>query len=225
MADEQNRTEDWKTLPWKKFQRNVFRLQKRIYQAQLRGDFKRVRGLQRLLLRSFSARCLAVRQVSQDNRGKKTPGIDGVARLTPVARMKLVKRLRTFSPTPAPIRRVYIPKSSNPSERRPLGIPIMGDRAEQALIKLALEPEWEARFEPNSYGFRPGRCPQDAIEAIFNHIRLKPKYVLEADIEKWARFRKAQFAAKTPLQFWLHLWGGRQGKRTPLKRRWAKTFD
>ena len=225
MADEETRTEDWKTLPWKKFQRNVFRLQKRIYQAQLRGDFKRVRGLQRLLLRSFSARCLAVRQVSQDNRGKKTPGIDGVARLTPVARMKLVKRLRTFSPTPAPIRRVYIPKSSNPSERRPLGIPIMGDRAEQALIKLALEPEWEARFEPNSYGFRPGRNPQDAIEAIFNHIRLKPKYVLEADIEKWARFRKAQFAAKTPLQFWLHLWGGRQGKRTPLKRRWAKTFD
>ena len=184
MADEETRTEDWKTLPWKKLQRNVFRLQKRIYQAQLRGDFKRVRGLQRLLLRSFSARCLAVRQVSQDNHGKKTPGVDGVARLTPVARMKLVKRLRTFSPTPAPIRRVYIPKPSNPSERRPLGIPIMGDRAEQALIKLALEPEWEARFEPNSYGFRPGRCPHDAIEAIFNHIRLKPKYVLEADIEK-----------------------------------------
>ena len=184
MADEQNRTEDWKTIPWKKLQRNVFRLQKRIYQAQLRGDFKRVRGLQRLLLRSFSARCLAVRQVSQDNRGKKTPGVDGVARLTPKARMMLVKRLRTFSPTPAPIRRVYIPKASNPNERRPLGIPIMRDRAEQALVKLALEPEWEARFEPNSYGFRPGRNPQDAIEAIFNHIRLKPKYVLEADIEK-----------------------------------------
>ena len=184
MAGEKNRTEDWKTLPWKKFQRNVFRLQKRIYQAQIRGDFKRVRGLQRLLLRSFSARCLAVRQVSQDNRGKKTPGVDGIACLTPTQRMRMVRQLRKFSPSPAPIRRVYIPKASNPNERRPLGIPIMRDRAEQALVKLALEPEWEARFEPNSYGFRPGRCPQDAIEAIFNHIRLKPKYVLEADIEK-----------------------------------------
>jgi len=184
MAGEPTRTEDWKTIPWKKFQRNVFRIQKRIYQAQLRGDFKRVRRLQRLLLRSYSARCLAVRQVSQDNRGKKTPGVDGIARLTPKQRMRMVGGLRTFSASPAPIRRVYIPKPGNPNERRPLGIPILRDRAEQALVKLALEPEWEARFEPNSYGFRPGRCPQDAIEAIFNHIRLKPKYVLEADIEK-----------------------------------------
>jgi RNA-directed DNA polymerase len=184
MADEGNRTEDWKTLPWKKFQRNVFRLQKRIYQAQLRGDFKHVRGLQRLLLRAYSARCLAVRQVSQDNRGKNTPGVDGVARLTPPQRMRMVRQLHTLSSSPAPIRRVYIPKTSNPNQRRPLGIPILRDRAEQALVKLALEPEWEARFEPNSYGFRPGRCPQDAIEAIFNYIRLKPKYALDADIEK-----------------------------------------
>ena len=184
MAGEPTRTEDWKTLPWKKFQRNVFRIQKRIYQAQIRGDFKRVRRLQRLLLRSYSARCLAVRQVSQDNRGKNTPGVDGIARLTPPKRMRMVGQLCTFSQSPSPIRRVYIPKASNPNERRPLGIPVMRDRAEQALVKLALEPEWEARFEPNSYGFRPGRCPQDAIEAIFNHIRLKPKYVLEADIEK-----------------------------------------
>jgi RNA-directed DNA polymerase len=98
--------------------------------------------------------------------------------------MQMVKALGNLSAKPAPIRRVYIPKANNPNERRPLGIPIMRDRAEQALVKLALEPEWEARFEPNSYGFRPGRRPQDAIEAIFNHIRLKPKYVLEADTEK-----------------------------------------
>jgi len=184
MADENNRTEDWQTLPWKKIQRNVFRLQKRIYQAQIRGDFKRVRGLQRLLLRSFSARCLAVRQVSQDNRGKNTPGVDGLARLTLTQRMRMVKQLLNLSLSPAPIRRVYIPKASNPNERRPLGIPIMRDRAEQALVKLALEPEWEARFEPNSYGFRPGRSPHDAIEAIVSNICHQPKYVLEADIEK-----------------------------------------
>jgi RNA-directed DNA polymerase len=98
--------------------------------------------------------------------------------------MKLVQELRKDKVLPAPIRRVYIPKAHHPDEKRPLGIPIMRDRAAQALVKLALEPEWEARFESNSYGFRPGRCPQDAIEAIFNHIRLKPKYVLEADIEK-----------------------------------------
>jgi RNA-directed DNA polymerase len=153
-------------------------------EAQIRGDRKRVRGLQRLLLRSFSARCLAVRQVSQDNRGKKTPGVDGLARLTPTQRIRMVKQLLNLSLSPAPIRRVYIPKASNPNERRPLGIPIMRDRAEQALVKLALEPEWEARFEPNSYGFRPGRSPHDAIEAIVSNICHKPKYVLEADIEK-----------------------------------------
>jgi len=183
MADAHNRhTEGWETLPWKSFQRNVFRLQKRIYQAAHRGDFQRVRNLQRLLLRSFSARCLAVRQVTQDNRGKRTPGVDGVARLTPAQRMEMVDELRNLRRKAAPIRRVYIPKPNG--EQRPLGIPTMQDRALQALVKLALEPEWEAKFEPNSYGFRPGRCAHDALEAIFNFIRLKPKYVLDADIEK-----------------------------------------
>jgi len=85
--------------------------------------------------------------------------------------------------TPAPLRRVYIPKPGK-TEMRGLSIPTMLDRAFQALVKLALEPEWEARFEPNSYGFRPGRSPHDAIEAVFNYIRLKPKYALDADITK-----------------------------------------
>src|SRR3990172_13226333 len=120
MADEQNRTEDWKTLPWKKFQRNVFRLQKRIYQAQIRGDKKRVRGLQRLLLHSFSARCLAVRQVSQDNQGKNTPCVDWVSPLTPLQRVRMVKQLRNLSLSPPPIRRVYIPKANNPNKPKSL---------------------------------------------------------------------------------------------------------
>ncbi len=176
--------EDWKMLPWKDIERNVFRIQQRIYQAERRGDYKQVHNLQRLLLRSWSARCLAVRRVSQDNRGKRTPGVDGVANLTPTQRMALIGKLRDLANWQVDaIRRTYIEKSGT-NELRGLGIPTMSDRAGQALAKLALEPEWEAKFEPNSYGFRPGRSAHDAIEAIFNHIRLKPKYVLDADIEK-----------------------------------------
>jgi RNA-directed DNA polymerase len=184
MADVKSRTEDWKTLPWRDIQRNVFRLQQRIYQAERRGDHKQVHNLRRLLLRSWSARCLAVRQVTQDNRGKRTPGVDGVANLTPKRRMALVEGLKNVSNWQTdPIRRTYIAKRGT-TESRGLGIPTMRERAMQALARLALEPEWEAKFEPNSYGFRPGRSAHDAIEAIFNHIRLKPKYVLDTDIEK-----------------------------------------
>jgi RNA-directed DNA polymerase len=167
-------TEDWRTLRWHDYQRNVYRLQKRIYQAARRGDGKRVRSLQRLLLRSWSARCRATRQVTQDNRGKRTPGVDGVASRTPEERLRLAHQLHYLSRwTVDPIRRTYIPKPNNPTEKRGLGIPTMRDRAMQALVKLALEPEWEAVFEPNSYGFRPGRSTHDAIEAIFNFIRLQ----------------------------------------------------
>ena len=170
-------------LPWKEIERNVYRLQQRIYQAASRGDVKCIHNLQRLVLSSYSARLLAVRRVTQDNRGKRTPGVDGVASLTPSERMSLAQQLRNLNTNPSPVRRTYIDKPGS-NEQRALGIPTMADRARQALVKLALEPEWEAKFEPNSYGFRPGRCAHDAIEAIFNFIRLKPKYVLDADIEK-----------------------------------------
>jgi RNA-directed DNA polymerase len=172
----------WNAVPWKEVERSVFKLQKRIYQASNRGDVRKVRKLQRLLMNSRSARLLAVRRVTQDNQGKKTAGVDGVRSLTAPEKLALSKTLR-ISGRSSPVRRVWIPKPAS-QELRPLGIPTMKDRALQALIKSALEPEWEARFEPNSYGFRPGRSCHDAIEAIFNAIRYKPKWVLDADIAK-----------------------------------------
>jgi RNA-directed DNA polymerase len=142
-----------------------------------------VRRLQKTLMRSWSAKCLAVRRVTQDNQGKQTAGVDGIKSLTPQQRLELVKHLR-LSKRAKPTRRVWIPKPGSSTEKRPLGIPTIADRALQALVKAALEPEWEAKFEPNSYGFRPGRSAHDAIEAIFNAISLKAKYVLDADISK-----------------------------------------
>ncbi|MDJ0693775.1 group II intron reverse transcriptase/maturase [Mastigocoleus sp. MO_188.B34] len=173
---------EWKNLPWKKIQVKVFKLQKRIYQASLSGNIKKVHRLQRLLAKSWYARCLAVRRVTQENQGKKTAGVDGVKSLTAKKRLKMVKELEIKS-SGLPTRRVWIPKPGK-EEKRPLGIPVMKDRATQTLLKLALEPEWEAKFEPRSFGFRPGRSCQDAIEAIFTAVCQKAKYVLDADIAK-----------------------------------------
>src|SRR5215475_11770903 len=163
-------SEDWALLPWRKLERHVYRLQKRIYRAAERGNVQAVRRLQQLLMRSRSAHLLAVRRVTQDNQGKKTAGIDGKASLSPVERLALAKELHPKQQRKRkakPVRRVWIPKPGK-SEKRPLGIPVMNDRAYQSLVKQALEPEWEARFEANSYGFRPGRGCHDAKEAIFN---------------------------------------------------------
>ncbi len=173
---------EWKNIPWHRLEKNVFKLQRRIYQASNRGDVKTVHRLQRLLMKSWSAKCLAVRRVTQDNQGKKTAGVDGVKLLTPEQRLTLVSSLE-INQKVNPTRRVRIPKPGT-TETRPLGIPTMNDRALQAVAKLALEPEWEAKFEENSYGFRPGRSCHDAVAAIFNSIRFVPKYALDADISK-----------------------------------------
>lgn len=173
---------EWKDLPWRKLERRIFKLQKRIFKASQRGDVKAVRRLQKTLMRSWSAKCLAVRRVTQDNQGKKTAGVDGIKALKPEQRLELVQKI-SLTQKAKPTRRVWIPKPGT-EENRPLGIPTMADRALQALVKQALEPEWEAQFEPNSYGFRPGRSAHDAIAAIFDCINRKAKYMLDADISK-----------------------------------------
>jgi RNA-directed DNA polymerase len=170
----------WAQIPWRKLERYVFQLQKRIYRARQRGDWKTVRGLQRLLRRSRAAKTLAVRRVTQDNDGKNTPGVDGVAKLTPKARLEMVQTMNLSDKAP-PVRRIWIPKPGK-TELRPLGIPTMMDRAKQALVKMVLEPEWEAVFEPNSYGFRPGRSCWDAIDAVWTGIKGTTKWILDADI-------------------------------------------
>jgi RNA-directed DNA polymerase len=183
-APPETTSEDWALLPWRKLERQVYRLQKRIFRAAERDNVQAVHRLQQLLMRSRSAQLVAVRRVTQDNQGKKTAGIDGVKSLPPAERLTLAEAIHPKHMKRAkakPVRRVWIPKPGKP-EKRPLGIPVMRDRAYQALVKQALEPEWEARFEANSYGFRPGRGSHDAIEAIFLEIGRKSKYVLDADI-------------------------------------------
>jgi RNA-directed DNA polymerase len=174
----------WSQINWTGVEANVRRLQSRIYRAAANGEHAQVKNLQKLMVRSVSAQLLAIRQVTQDNSGKHTPGVDGVVCDTPQKRMALLNDgLSLKGYRPKPVKRRYIPKHSG--GRRPLGIPTQKDRVMQALVKLALEPEWESRFEANSYGFRPGRCTMDAITALHTCMNRKgaSQWVLDADIK------------------------------------------
>jgi RNA-directed DNA polymerase len=121
-----------------------------------------------------------VRRVTQDNRGKHTAGIDGVKSLTPPQRLRLADQLRLTS-TATPLRRIWIPKPGS-ADKRPLGIPTLHERARQTLVRQALEPEWEAKFSPHTYGFRPGRSCWDASAAVFHRIKFRPQHLLKVDI-------------------------------------------
>ncbi|WP_365975515.1 reverse transcriptase N-terminal domain-containing protein [Moorena sp. SIO4G3] len=167
-----NRYSDlWKSQKWKKLRQNLFRLQKRVYKAVQAGDLKKARSLQKLILKSRSAQLLAVRQVTQLNKGKKTAGIDGLSSLNYRERMELVEALNHHGHDwhHSGLREIPIPKKNG--KVRMLKIPTIADRAWQCLVKLALEPAHEATFSKDSYGFRTGRCAQDVQRRLYNHLK------------------------------------------------------
>lgn len=173
----------WASVDWRRAEEDVQRLRQRIFAATQAGDMKRVRSLQKLMLRSRANALVSVRRVTEVNAGRKTAGVDGRTVLLASVKADMaewVQQCRSW--TPWPVKRVYIPKKRG---KRPLGIPIIADRALQALVVNALEPEWEARFEPKSYGFRPGRGCHDAIVAVFTVAKganPKRRWVLDADL-------------------------------------------
>src|ERR1035438_8889609 len=177
----------WERTDWRHHEGQVRRLRGRIFKAVREGDWPAARSLQKLMLRSWSSTLVSVRQVTQRNAGRRTAGIDGLDALTSQARAEMAVHVHASigSHKPSPVRREYLPQASDKTKMRPLGIPVLSDRCHQARVRNALEPEWEARFEPRSYGFRPGRGCHDAIQAIYQVGKGRSpqrRWVLDADL-------------------------------------------
>ena len=176
---------DWLSMDWQQVEDDVRRLRQRIFTASRAGDLKRVRNLQKLMLRSRANALLSVRRVTERNVGRKTAGIDNIVVVTAPGKAMLADSVQRHGDSwkPKPVKRVYIAKANG--KQRPLGIPVIVDRVKQAQVVNALEPEWEARFEPRSYGFRPGRGCHDAVSCIFNTVSgrfARRCWVLDADL-------------------------------------------
>jgi RNA-directed DNA polymerase len=175
--------EGWYDIDLKRAYRNVRRLQARTVKATQEGRWNRVKALQRLLAHSYSAKVLAVKRVTE-NEGKRTPGVDGEVWDTPQKKAEAVHTLQWHGYHPQPLRRIYIPKNSDRTKKRPLSIPTMKDRAMQALYLMALDPIAETTADPNSYGFRKERSPADAIQQCYTILARKDSasWILEGDI-------------------------------------------
>jgi RNA-directed DNA polymerase len=174
----------WHSIPWRKVWRNVRRLQARIVKAVREGRWGKVRALVYLLTHSFSGRAAAILRVTT-NQGASTPGVDGDCWDTPERKAAAFRKLRRHGYQPQPLRRVYLPKSSDPSKLRPLGIPTLTDRAMQALYLLGLDPIEETTADTNSYGFRSQRCCADALDQCYKVLsqRGSATWILEGDIK------------------------------------------
>lgn len=176
---------NWESINWRTVMRRVKNLRQRIYRASQNRQWNQVRNLTKLMLRSYSNLLQSIRRVTQENAGQQTPGLDGQTVLTPAERVKLVSQMNEYTFWKVePVKRIYIPKANG--KRRPLGIPTIKNRVAQAIVKNALEPRFEASFEAQSYGFRPGRSCHDAIEQVWTRLNSsgnRDKWVLDADIK------------------------------------------
>jgi len=191
----------WDKINWSHLERDVRRLQGRIYRASKKDDKKGAHNLMKLLVRSESAKLLAIYIITQRNKGRITPGIDGKVYLTSKKRMELSKEdfdYRTYKFQP--VLRRYILKAPESwravihgskkrtnikTEMRPLGLMTIKDRVMTTILSLALTAKWEAILNPDVMGFRPGRSTQDAIQRIYLELSRGYRIILDADINKF----------------------------------------